>query len=37
MKVDISAALERLRHTLGGAAVGLNDLEAVAIDTDVQE
>ncbi len=37
MKVDLSAALDRLRHTLGGAAAGLDDLEAMAIDTDIQE
>ncbi len=37
MKVDLSAAFDRLRHELGGAATGLNDLEAMAIDTDVQE
>jgi len=37
MKVDLSAALDRLRRELGGAAVGLDDLEAMAIDTDVQE
>ncbi|DBB12725.1 TPA: hypothetical protein ACH3X3_005501 [Trebouxia sp. C0006] len=37
MKVDLSAALDRLRRELGGAAVGLDDLKAMAIDTDVQE
>jgi len=37
MKVDLSVAFDGLRHELGGAAAGLNDLEAMAIDTDVQE
>ncbi|DBA92682.1 TPA: hypothetical protein ACH3X1_002893 [Trebouxia sp. C0004] len=37
MKVDLSAAFGRLRQELGEAAAGLNDLEAMAIDTDVQE
>ncbi len=37
MKVDLSAAFDKLRRKLGGAAAGLNDLEAMAIDTDVQE
>ena len=37
MKVDLSAAFHRLRCELGGAAAGLDDLEATAIDIDVQE
>ena len=38
MKVDLSAAFEGLRQELGEeAAAGLNDLDALAIDTDVQE
>ena len=37
MKVDLSAAFDRLRQELGDAADGFNDLEAMAIDTDVQE
>lgn len=37
MQIDLSAAFDRLRHKLGGAAAGLNDLEAMAIDTDTQE
>ncbi len=37
MKVDLNAAFDRLRHELRGAAAGLDDLEAMAIDTDVQE
>ncbi|DBA75751.1 TPA: hypothetical protein ACH3X1_010162 [Trebouxia sp. C0004] len=37
MKVDLSAAFGRLRQELGEAAAGLNHLEAMAIDTDVQE
>ncbi|KAL3160457.1 hypothetical protein ABBQ32_010775 [Trebouxia sp. C0010 RCD-2024] len=37
MKVDLSAAFDRLRQELGEAAAGLNDLEAMAIDTDVQD
>ena len=37
MKVDLSAAFDGLRQQLGEAADGLNDLEAMAIDTDVQE
>ncbi|KAL3160359.1 hypothetical protein ABBQ32_14129 [Trebouxia sp. C0010 RCD-2024] len=37
MKIDLSAAFDRLRQGLGEAAAGLNDLEAMAIDTDVQD
>ncbi len=37
MKVDLSVAFDSLRRELGGAATGLDDLEAMAIDTDVQE
>ncbi|DBB04071.1 TPA: hypothetical protein ACH3X1_013124 [Trebouxia sp. C0004] len=37
MKVDLSPAFDRLRQELGEATAGLNDLEAMAIDTDVQE
>ena len=37
MKVDLSVAFDSLRRELGGAAAGLDDLEAMAIDTDVQE
>ncbi len=37
LKLDLSSAFDSLRHELGGAASGLDDLEAMAIDTDVQE
>ena len=37
MIVDLSAAFEGLRHRLGGTAAGLNDLESMAIDTDVEQ
>lgn len=37
MKIDLSAAFDRLRQELGDAADSLNELEAMAIDTDVQQ
>ncbi len=37
LKLDLSAAFDRLRLELGKASSGLDDLEAMAIDADVQQ
>ena len=37
LKLDLSSAFDSLRSELGKAASGLDDLEAMAIDIDVQE
>ena len=37
MKLDLSAAFGQLRHRLGDFAAGLEDLEAVEINTNVED